>query len=85
MIFWTREIAGWALLGLGLAAFAAVYQLAQEYKVLEVGALTLVGIFLFRGGIHLLKVAIAARVCLHAQAEIRSQAPGKRKSDGAVA
>jgi hypothetical protein len=67
MIFWTREIAGWALVALGLGAFAAVYELAFQYKVFEVIVLTVVGVFLFRGGIHLIKVAVAARICKEAQ------------------
>lgn len=67
MIFWTREIAGWVLIVLGLAVFWEVYDLAAQYKVFEVGVLTVVGIFIFRGGIHLLKVAVAARVCREAQ------------------
>ncbi len=62
MIFWVREIAGWALLLLGLAAFAKVYELASEaeYRIFEIIIMTVVGVFVFRGGIHLLKVAVAA-------------------------
>ncbi len=69
MIFWVREIAGWALLGLGLAAFGRVYVLASEseYRIFEIIILSVVGAFIFRGGIHLLKVAVAARVCREAQ------------------
>jgi hypothetical protein len=67
MIYWTREIAGWVLIALGLVVFWQVYELATLYKVFEVVILTVVGVFVFRGGIHLLKVAVAARICREAQ------------------
>jgi hypothetical protein len=69
MRFWTREVAGWVLLGLGLYVFYRDYQLLTEgnHYVLEGAMLTVIGIFLFRGGIQLLKIAVAARVCMDAQ------------------
>ena len=69
MRFWTREVAGWVLLGLGLYVFYRDYQLLMEgnHYVLEGAMLTVIGIFLFRGGIQLLKIAVAARVCMDAQ------------------
>ena len=38
-----------------------------NHYVLEGAMLTVIGIFLFRGGIQLLKIAVAARVCMDAQ------------------
>jgi hypothetical protein len=67
MIFWTREIAGWLLIALGLAAFTWIFELSEEGRFLQLIPTTIVGIFLFRGGIHLLKVAVAARICREAQ------------------
>ena len=67
MIYWTREIAGWVLVGLGLAAFWAVYEMSLRYAVIQLIPMLLIGIFLFRGGIHLLKTAVAARACREAQ------------------
>jgi hypothetical protein len=66
MIYWSREIAGWLLVGLGLASFAVVLGMSLEYHVIQVIPMTVVGVFLFRGGIHLLKVAVAARICQQA-------------------
>ena len=67
MIFWTREIAGWLLVACGLAAFASVYEMLYPLHFIWAIPTTVIGIFLFRGGIHLLKVAVAARACREAQ------------------
>jgi hypothetical protein len=67
MIYWTREVAGWLLVGLGLASFGIVLGMSLEYHIIQVIPMTVVGVFLFRGGIHLLKVAVAARICQQAQ------------------
>jgi hypothetical protein len=67
MRFWVREIAGWLLVGAGLYAFYLAYLFCRARMMLEAWPVTVFGIFVFRGGIHLLKVAVAARVCLQAQ------------------
>jgi hypothetical protein len=73
MRFWTREIAGWLLVVLGLYVFYRSYTIMTEenpgsyHYVLEGGALTVIGVFLFRGGIQLLRVAVAAQVFMEAQ------------------
>lgn len=71
MRFWIRELAGWALVALGLYLFLICLSILLSEpvtlpKYLEAGPLTVIGIVIFRGGIHLLKVAVAARICLHA-------------------
>jgi hypothetical protein len=78
MRFWWRELAGWALVGLGLYMFYLCFVLLINHYLLEAGPWALVGIVVFRGGIHLLKVAVAARICLHAQREILAQEAGVR-------
>jgi hypothetical protein len=66
-----REIIGWALVALGVVIFLwAALLLTLYHGVFEAGPMTIAGIFVFRGGIHLLKVAVAARVCAEAAAEI---------------
>jgi hypothetical protein len=73
MSFWVREVAGWALVLLGVAGFGlSIHFLTQHYWI-EAGLPSLIGFFLFRGGIHLLKVAVAARVCLQAQEKLRPE------------
>lgn len=59
---WSREIAGWLLVLLGLAAFAAGYALLLDKKVIQAPVIVFVGFVVFRGGIHLLKVAVAVRL-----------------------
>ncbi|WP_020473941.1 hypothetical protein [Zavarzinella formosa] len=66
-MFWIREVAGWALVALGLYLFyLAMYVLMPNGKYLESIPAVMIGLLVFRGGIHLLKVAVAARVCRRA-------------------
>jgi hypothetical protein len=76
MRFWVREIAGWALLVLGLFMFYLCYEMISRRMVWEAGQWSIVGIIVFRGGIHLLKVAVAARVCMQAVDEISGDRVG---------
>ena len=67
MTVWLRELAGWIMLGTGLAAFALTYNfLLQRYTVQAV-ILGMVAFVVFRGGLHLLKVAVAARLATDTQ------------------
>jgi hypothetical protein len=67
MRFWFRELAGWVLVLLGLACFAIALAFCTIHYLFEAWVAAIIGIFVFRGGIHLLKVAVAARVCMQAQ------------------
>ncbi len=79
MRFWTREVAGWLLVALGLYVFYRGYGLLTDdpgHYILEAGPVFFAGFVIFRGGIHLLKVAVAARVCLRvAEPERKVVAP----------
>ncbi|HEV3205251.1 MAG TPA: hypothetical protein VGY77_12740 [Gemmataceae bacterium] len=76
MRFWLREVAGWFLVIIGVLTFYGCYELLIRGRVVETGTLTVIGIFLFRGGIHLLKMAVAAQVCLQAQARLEKEKTG---------
>jgi len=84
MRFWLREIAGWSLVVLGLLTFYGCYELLLRGRVVETGTLTVIGIFLFRGGIHLLKMAVAAHVCLEAQHRLEKEKTGGSTSPAPV-
>lgn len=70
MSYWIREIGGWIVLILGLAIFGLVYDLLLHKRIFEAGPLAFIGFVVFRGGIHLLKVAMAARTAREAVAEM---------------
>jgi len=73
-MFWIREIAGWAMIVLGLWLFYVSYfVLLRNGYIIQSGPTVLMGIVVFRGGIHFLKVAVAARVCQQAPTESRSR------------
>ena len=70
MRFWIREIAGWGLVLLGLFIFVIVFGLCThepDHRYVEAMTMTVIGIFVFRGGVNVLKTAVAARVCQQAQ------------------
>lgn len=86
MRFWVREVAGWVLVGLGLYLFMICLGMllspgGQGPMILEAGPVTVIGIVVFRGGIHLLKVAVAARVCMEAQAEMAGPRKPEKKTE----
>ncbi|MGF1583458.1 MAG: hypothetical protein ACFCD0_29410 [Gemmataceae bacterium] len=68
MSYLLREIAGWLLvfLGVSMLLYTMLLLLTPNPILIQSGPLTIMGIFIFRGGIHLLKVAVAARVCKEA-------------------
>lgn len=71
MRYWFREIAGWGLVVIGLFIFLLVYALCTNQldhpPYVQAMIMTVIGIFVFRGGINVLKTAVAARVCQQAQ------------------
>ena len=77
MRFWIREIAGWLLVLLGVyAIFGALGEISARPgpKIFSAPLWLVAGFMIFRGGIHLLKVAVAARICLHAERQVARQA-----------
>ena len=70
-MFYVREVAGWVLMVLGLWLFYQSYSFLVNRMIVQSGPTVLMGIVVFRGGIHMLKVAVAARVCQQAPAESR--------------
>jgi hypothetical protein len=75
MSFWLREIVGWFLVALGLWFMFDCYVMLKEYRVWEVSLQSIIAIMVFRGGIHLLKVAVAARICREARERTRAHKP----------
>ena len=73
-MFYVREVAGWVLMVLGLWLFYQSYSFLMNRMIVQSGPTVLMGIVVFRGGIHLLKVAVAARVCQTAPVESRPTA-----------
>lgn len=68
--FWFRELMGWLLILLGLGIFyVCLAFLLVEARIIEAPIIAVIGVFVFRGGIHLLKVAVAARIAMQAPTE----------------
>ncbi len=75
ILYWGRELAGWALVLLGLAMLLLTFAdlMSRSPHIISAPVVSFIGVMVFRGGIHLLKVAVAARVSLRAQAELSKQ------------
>ena len=80
MTAWIREIVGWVLLGAGLAMFAMCYAVfLLNRRVVEAIIFGFGGIAVFRGGLQLLKVAMAARAARDIRREVAATAVPVRK------
>jgi hypothetical protein len=75
MSYWVREVGGWLLIILGLLGFYVVYDFCDRRYIWEAALALVPSVFTFRGGIHLLKVALAARACADAQNRLYPAAP----------
>ena len=60
-VYWSREVAGWALILAGLWQFWNTYALLTNRRIFEAAPSAFIAFVIFRGGIHLLKVAVAAQ------------------------
>ncbi len=61
-MFTIREILGWALIIIGLLFVRSAFDSLDTKKVVEASVTVLAASFVFRGGIHLVKMSIAARI-----------------------
>jgi hypothetical protein len=59
--YWSREIAGWALILIGLCVCWNAYSMFLHKRILDGTPVMFMGFIVFRGGIHVLKVAVAAQ------------------------
>lgn len=60
-VYWTREVAGWVVILIGLWLFWQTYLKLDARRIFEAGPMAFMGFVVFRGGVHLLKVAVAAQ------------------------
>ena len=60
-VYWSREVAGWLLILAGLVMFWNTYSFLLNRRVFEAAPTAFVAFIIFRGGVHLLKVAVAAQ------------------------
>jgi hypothetical protein len=60
-VYWSREIAGWLLILAGLWQFWNTYVLLTNRRIFEAAPAAFIAFVVFRGGVHLLKVAVAAQ------------------------
>ena len=59
--YWSREVAGWVLVLAGLYAFLVAYDLLLDKRIFEAAPMVFIGFIVFRGGVHILTVAVAAQ------------------------
>jgi hypothetical protein len=76
--YWWREVLGFALVALGLFIFYDIYVSFTGARYVETITWLIVGIFIFRGGLQLMKVALAARIC----SDVPSQGTATTRSRG---
>jgi hypothetical protein len=77
MFFWLREIAGWLLAALGVYLIWMGVGELQSYDVdprmIEGSVLCATGVMVLRFGIHLIRVATAARIVLVPRGKVAAE------------
>src|SRR5437763_15779886 len=82
-VYWSREVAGWALILIGLWRFWETYVLLSNKRLFEAAPAAFIAFVIFRGGLHLLKVAVAAQAARtlpeagHSQTRKASRMPAR--------
>jgi len=71
-----REIVGWGLLAAGLYVFRTCFDYLDEALVVEGFVSAIIGVMLFRGGLQLVKVAVAARAIRHEPVRFADEVSG---------
>ena len=64
------KLAAVGMLAISAVIFVLVYELCThepDHRYMEAMTMTVIGIFVFRGGVNVLKTAVAARACQEAQ------------------
>ncbi len=76
MFFVIRETAGWFLIVAALYLIQlALLDYVEAGKVVEAGIVVMASMFVFKGGIHLIRVATAARICMLPRRSSNEQDP----------
>ncbi len=80
LITWLRELAGWLLLGGGVGAFVLCYvQFLLNGRWIEALICMFIGLAVFRGGLALLKLAVASRAARDVKREMAATATPVKK------
>lgn len=80
LLTWVRELAGWLLLGAGVGAFVLCYvEFLLKGLVVQAVICGLIGFAVFRGGLAMLKLAIASRAARDVKREVAALAAPVRK------
>lgn len=85
-MYLVRELAGWTLVVLGLFVFYVCFALLlTEHAILHAIFLTVMGVIIFRGGMHLIRIAVAGRVSREAQHLTSEQPPSRSREHASPA
>jgi hypothetical protein len=80
LLTWAREIAGWLLLGAGVGAFVLCYvEYLLKGLVVQAVICGLIGFVVFRGGMAMLKLAVASRAARDVKREVAAMAAPVRQ------